>query len=806
MISDLRYAIRQLFKSSGLTLLAVLALALGIGANSAMFSIINALFLRPLPYAEPERLVQLTSSLPERQIDNAPFSWPRFLLVRDQQQVFSELGVAAFSGFTLTEHGDPEQVPGVLASGTYLKVLGVQPLHGRGFSADEEAAGGPDVVLISHSFWRRKLGGSESALGQSLTLDGRPRTIIGILPEAMSRFPFNQTDLWTPRPAEVPFLVPAQVDNGAFTFQVIGRLKPGVTLQQARENVKLIAAAYQAEHPKNVDAPSRALVNLWLEDLVGNQRPTFVLLFGAVGCVLLIACANVANLLLARFTGRRKEIAVRYALGASRSRVVRPFLLESLLVAATGAALGLLVARLGLGAFLRVGQDFIPRSFEIGIDPLVLAFTAGLALVTGLAMGVVPALQAAKTDVNDDLKASPRGSTGGPGASRFRKGLLVGEIALSLVLLVSASLLLTSFARLQRVAPGFRPEGLFVGFLNVPPGRYETKPELATFYRRTLERMAALPGVTSAALNDALPLSGATPQAPIAVVGRVLPPLSERSIALRHLVSPGMFATLGIPLRAGRDFDERDSPATPHVVILNETMARQLFASENPIGRKLVTGMAQIESEIVGIVADTHSNDLTSPPVAEYFLPVLQRPETFSTLVLRVAGDPAAIAGAARGALKDVDAGLPLLNPQTMTALIAQTSANRRLVLVLLLIFAGLAVVLANIGLYGVMAYIVGQRTGEIGIRVALGARPGVVQWMVVKEGLALAAGGILLGAIAALALTRLLQSFLFDVRPSDPAIYAGISALICFVAFCASWVPARRASRIDPLVALRTE
>ena len=806
MISDLRYAIRQLFKSSGLTLLAVLALALGIGANSAMFSIINALFLRPLPYAEPERLVQLTSSLPERQIDNAPFSWPRFLLVHDQQQVFSELGVAAFSGFTLTEHGDPEQVPGVLASGTYLKVLGVQPLHGRGFSADEEAPGGPDVVLISHSFWRRKLGGSQSALGQSLTLDGRPRTIIGILPEAMSRFPFNQTDLWTPRPAEVPFLVPAQVDNGAFTFQVIGRLKPEVTLQQARENVKLIAAAYQAEHPRNVDAPSRALVNLWLEDLVGNQRPTFVVLFGAVGCVLLIACANVANLLLARFTGRRKEIAVRYALGASRSRVVRPFLLESLLVAATGAALGLLVARLGLGAFLRVGQDFIPRSFEIGIDPAVLVFTAGLALVTGLAMGVVPALQAAKTDVNDDLKASPRGSTGGLGASRFRKGLLVGEIALSLVLLVSASLLLTSFARLQRVAPGFRPEGLFVGFLNVPPGRYEAKPDLANFYRRTLERMAALPGVTSAALNDALPLSGATTQAPIAVVGRELPPLSERSIALRHLVSPGMFATLGIPLRAGRDFDERDSPTTPHVVILNETMARQLFGSENPIGRRLVTGMAQIESEIVGIVADTHSNDLTSPPVAEYFLPVLQRPETFSTLVLRVAGDPAAIAGAARGALKDVDAGLPLLNPQTMTALIAQTSANRRLVLVLLLIFAGLAVVLANIGLYGVMAYIVGQRTGEIGIRVALGARPGVVQWMVVKEGLALAAGGILLGAIAALALTRLLQSFLFDVRPTDPAIYAGISALICFVALCASWVPARRASRIDPLVALRTE
>jgi len=806
MIPDLRYALRQLTRSPGFSLLAVIALALGIGANTAMFSIINTLFLRPLPYPDPERLVQLTSSLPERQLNNAPFSWPRFLVVRDQQQVFSDLAVAAFNGFTLTGLGDPEQVQGVMASASYLPVLGVQPLHGRNFSAEEDRAGGPDVVLISHDFWQRRYAGSQAALGQTLTLDGRPRTIIGILPPALSRFPFNQTDLWTPRPMEVPYLVPAQVDNGAFTFQVIGRLKPSVTLEQARENVKLLAGGYGAEHPKNVDAPSQAVVNLLLEDLVGNQRPTFAVLFGAVGCVLLIACANVANLLLARFTGRRKEIAVRFALGATRGEVIRPFLIESLLVAMAGAALGLLFAQWGLQGFLQIGRDFIPRSFEIGIDPVVLAFTAGLALLTGLAMGFVPALQAANPDVNDALKSSSRGSTGGIAESRFRKGLLIGEIALSLVLLVSASLLLTSFARLQRVAPGFQPAGLFVGVLNVPPARYETKPDLANFYRRTLERMAALPGVRSVALNDALPLSGATPQAPVAVAGRDLPPLSERPHALRHLVSPGMFATLGIPLRAGRDFDDRDRPETPHVVIVNETMARQFFGSEDPIGQRLVTGMAQIQSEVVGIVADNQSNDLTSPLVAEYFLPVLQRPENFTALILRVEGDPAAVAGAVRGALKDVDPGLPLLNPQTMQALIAQTSADRRLVMVLLAIFAGLAVVLASIGLYGVMAYTVGQRTGEIGIRVALGAGPGQVQRMVVMEGLRLAAGGILLGAIASLGLTRLLQSFLFDVQSSDPWIYAGISVLLCLVAFCACWIPARRAARIDPLVALRAE
>jgi predicted permease len=787
MVSDLRYAFRQLIKSPGASLVAILALALGIGANSAMFSIINGLFLRPLPYPHPEQLVVLRSSLPEGGLNNVPFSWPRFLVVRENQQVFSDLAVAAFNGFTLSGRDAPEQVQGVMASANFLTVLGVQPLFGRYFSAEEDQAGGADVVLISYNFWQKRFQSSQAALGQTLTLDGRPRTIIGILPPALSRFPFNQTDIWAPRPMEVPFLVPAQVDNGAFGFQVIGRLKAGVTLTQARENVNLLAGSYRARYPKNVDAPSQANVDLFLESLV-------------------IACANVVNLLLARFTGRSKEVAVRLALGASRSGVIRPFLLESLLVALIGAAFGLLFAHWSLQIFLQAGQNFIPRALEVAIDPAVLLFTAGLALLAGLATGIVPALHAAKHDVNDALKASPRGSTRGVGENRFRQGLLIGEIALSLVLLVSASLLLTSFARLQSVAPGFQPAGVFVGFLNVPPSRYETKPALASFYRQVLERMAGLPGVRSVALNDALPLSGATPQAPVAVVGRELPPLSERSLALRHLVSPRMFDTLGIRLLEGRDFDDRDGPEAPHVVILNATMARQFFGRENPIGKHLVTGMGQIESEVVGVVADNHSNDLTSPPVAEYFLPILQRPENFASLILRVEGDPAAITAAARGALKQVDAGLPLLNPQTMAALIAQTSADRRLIMVLLSIFAGLAVVLASIGLYGVMAYMVGQRTGEFGIRMALGAGPGAMKRMVVVQGLKVAAAGILLGALAALGLTRLLQSFLFDVQPSDPRIYAGISVLICIIAVCACWIPARRAARIDPLVALRAE
>lgn len=806
MLHDLRFAFRQLAKSPGFSFLAILALALGIGANTAMFSLISTLFLRPLPFAQPGRIVMLTSNLPERQLTNAPFSYPRYLAVRDGQQVFSEITFATGNAFTLTGRGDPEQVQGQLAAANYLQLLGVQPLLGRFFSADEDKTGGPAVVVLCYSYWQKKFNADPGLVGQTLTIDGKPHTIIGILPASFSRFPFNQTDLVLPRPAETTAFVPAQLNGGAFGFQVLARLKPGVTLEQAREAVNVLAAGYRAANPRNVDAPSASLVNPWLDNLVGNLRPTFFALFGAVGCVLLIACANVANLLLARFAGRRKEIAVRFALGASRGRVIRQFLGESVLVSVCGAVLGLLLAQWGLEAFQKLGRNLTPRLQEVSLDGWVLAFTVGLALLTGLAMGLVPAFQAAGHDVNEALKSSARGSTGGTRENRFRQGLLVGEIALSLVLLISASLLLTSFARLQAVAPGFQPDGILVGFLNPPPTKYGAKPVLADYYRRVLERVAALPGVKSVALNDAVPLSGITPQAPIAVVGQTLPPLGDRPLALRHLVSPGTFATLGIPFKAGRDFDQRDSPTVPHVVIINETMARQYFPKGSPLGQKLVTGMGQIMSEIVGVVADNHSNDLTTPPVAEYFLPVLQRPENFSALLVRTSGDPTALTGAVRAALKEVDPDLPFRNPRPLPEIIAGANEDRRLVMVLLATFAGLAVTLASIGIYSVMAYVVTQRSMEIGIRMALGASPEAVRRMVITQGLKVAALGIAVGAAAALGFTRLLQSFLFAIQPTDPLTYLGISALIGVVTFCACWFPARRATLVDPLVALRSE
>ncbi|WP_415907134.1 ABC transporter permease [Oleiharenicola sp. Vm1] len=801
MTTDLRYAWRQLAKSPGFTLVAVLALALGIGANVALFSVINSVFLRPLPYHEPDRIVRLSSTNEQQNFTRIGFSYPRYLAVRGGQQVFSELALGVFNGFTLTGRGDPQQVAGMHIDANFLPVLGVQPLLGRNFNADEDRPGGEPVVMLSHAFWQKQFNADPSVLGQALVLDGRPHTIIGVLPPALSAFPFNQQQVWVPRPAEVPFLVPAQLDGGGFFFQAIARLKPGVSLRQAQENLDVIAGAYRAANPKNVDAPSRAELVPLLEDAVGDQRRTYLLLFGAVGCVLLIACANVANLLLARFVGRRKEIAVRFALGARRAQVVRQLVIESLLVAVTGGVLGVLLAQWTLGALVTLGDNLIPRALEIGLDPRALGFALLVALATGVGMGLLPALQAAGVDVNDTLKDATRGSSGS--GQRLRSGLLVAEISLSLVLLIAAGLLLTSFARLQGVAPGFEPRGVFVAQIAPSPQKYHGE-KLVTFYEQLYAKLQGLPGIQAAAVSDRVPLTGNQTPAPVAVAGRPLPALSERANANRHLVSPRYFTTLGIPLRAGRDFDERDSSKVPHVAIINEAFARKHFPDEDPLGRTLITGMGQLPSQIVGVVADVRSTTLNTPPEPDYFLPALQRPENFTNILVRTAGDPAGAASLVRAALKEIDPDLPLLNPQPLTARIAQSVANRKLAMLLLAGFAGLALLLASIGVYSVMAYLVAQRTAEIGIRMALGASPENVMTMVLGQGLRLALLGVVVGLGVAFAVTRLMQQALFGVQPHDPLIYAGLSLTILAVAALACWLPARRATKVDPLIALR--
>ena len=802
-MSQLRYSIRQLIKSPGFTFVAVLGLALGIGANVALFSVVNSVFLRPLAFPEPERLVRLSSTNEEQNFIRTGFSHPRFLEVQQRQDVFSHLSLSAFNAFTLTGRGDPEQVIGIHASKELAPTMGVEPMFGRNFADDEDRPGGEPVVLISHRFWQRRFNSDPSIVGHAITLDGTPRTIIGVLPEAASTFPLTQFDVWVPRPAEVPYLVPSQLNNGGFFFQVIARLRPGVSLEQAREAMNVITLGYRQSHPSNVDAPTRIELVPLLEDAVGGQRQSYLMLFAAVACVLLIACANIANLLLARFAGRRKEIAARFALGAGRMDVVRQLVTESMLIAVLGGAFGLILAAWALRAIVTFGADLIPRVLDIGLDPIAIGFALVVTLLTGLGIGLLPALQASGVNVQETLKDASRGSTGT--GQRLRSGLLVAEVSLSLVLLIAAGLLLTSFARLQRVEPGFEPEGIFTAQLALPAQRYN-REQLVAFYEQLYQRLSTMPGSVSAALSDRVPLTGGNTPAPIAVMGRPVPPMSERPQANRHLVSPKYFQTLGIPLRSGRDFDERDSARVPHVVIVNETFARQHFPGEDPIGRTLITGMAQIPSQIIGVVADVRATNLNTPAAADYFLPALQRPETFTNILVRTNGNPAGMTATVREALRAVDPDLPLLQPQPLTARIAQTVADRRLALMLLGAFAALALLLASLGVYSVMAHLVAYRTSEIGIRMALGASPGVVMRMVLGHGRRLTLIGIAIGIAGGLGVSRLIQQVLFEVDAADPMIYLAVSVMLLLVAELASFLPARRATRIDPVLALRME
>lgn len=802
MPTDIRYALRQLTKSPGFTLVAVIGLALAIGANAALFSVVNSVFLRPLPYHEPDRLVRLSSTDESRDLERTGFSYTRFLTVQQQPGVFSSLAFAAPNGLTLTDRGDPEQLVALHASASLLPTFGLEPVAGRNFTADEDRPGGERVALISHAFWRQRFNGERSAVGQTLKLDGALYTIVGVLPEAATAAPLDEIQVWVPRPAEVPYLVPSQLNGGGYFFQVIARLAPGVSMAQADEAMQLTAAAYRAQYPSNVDAPSRIELVPLLDDVVADARQSYLLLFGAVGCVLLVACANISNLLLARFAARRKEIAARFVLGASRGDIVRQLLAESLSVAILGGALGLLLAQGALKAIVALGADLIPRAAEIALDPRAVLFTIIVTLVTGVAIGLLPALQASSLHVREALNESSRGSTGT--GRRLRGALLVAEVALSLVLLIASGLLLTSFSRLQQVEPGFQPDGVFTAQLVFPPQRY-SGPELVAVYDRLYERLSLLPGITSAALTDRVPLTGGRSPAPVAVSTRPVP-LSERPYANRHLVSPRYFETLGIPIRAGRDFDERDDATVPHVVIVNEAFVRQFFPGENPIGRTLITGMGQMPSQVIGVVADVRGENLNTPPAADYFLPALQRPEGFTNILIRSIAHPGTMTPAVRAALKDIDPALPLLEPQLLTERVADTVADRRLALALLGGFAGLALALALLGVYSVMAHLVAYRTAEIGIRMALGASRASVMRMVLGHGRRLTLVGIALGMLASFGVTRLLQQSLFEVNAADPVTYLTLSLLLLVVAEGACWVPALRATRIDPMVAMRTD
>jgi predicted permease len=803
-METVRYAFRSLRKSPGFSAVAVVALALGIGANSAIFSLVETIFLSPLPFREPERIVQIGSADPERGLAQAAFSWPRLEVLRERQRVFSDMSVAAFIAYTVTGLGDPEQVFGLMVSENYFSLLGIEPVVGRGFTAEEGRPGGPPVVVLGHGFWQTHFGGQRDAVGQAITLDGRSHTVVGVLPARAASFPLQQTQLFVARPFEAPYLVRKQIEDGGYFFNVLARLAPGVALAQVEAEMDVVAKSYAQTHATNVDAKSRITSALLLDGLVGDQRATYGMLFGAVAAVLLIACANVANLVLARFSKRQKEIGIRVSLGARRGHIVGQLVAESVLLSLSGGALGLGLAWASLRVVAKSGADFIPRAAEIGLDPAVLAFTLGVSLATGVALGLLAALHAPMRTVTNALRASSRSATADRKHNRFRGALLVGEIAATFVLLIATGLLLSSFVKLRDVEPGFEPAGIFVGFVAIPAERYPWRAEItASFFSRLYHRLQEIPGARRVALSDNPPLSGNNGQSPYAVIGRPLPPASERPLAIRHLISPGRFALLGIPIVAGRDFDERDTPTSPQVIVINEAMAKQLFPGEDPLGKTLVTGMMGLEAEVVGVVGDTRTAGLAAPPGPEMFYPVFQRPEQFTGILIQTDLDPAALTASVRAAVADVDPSVALTNPGTLQQLVDQSTADRELTMNLLVVFAVLALVLASLGVYSVMAYSVAQRSDEIGVRMALGASAENVQQMVLRQGMALAGVGLAIGLAAALALTRLMGAMLYDVGTSDPLVYAAIGALLALVAALACWIPSRRAARVDPVQAL---
>jgi predicted permease len=804
-MKDFRYALRQLLRQPGFTILAVVALALGIGANTVLFSAINTLFLRPLSYPNPEQLVRVWGSFPERGLDRTNVSWPRYVAWRDGQQIFSDFAAQSFTGFTLTGRGDPENLNGIRVTENFFRTLGVQPLLGRVFNPDEDRAGGGNVALLSYPFWQKRFGGDNSILGQAITLNGTSFTVIGVMP-ATVQFPFAQNQVWLPRVFEQEGLPPDIIERGTGFLTLLARMKTGVTRVQADEQMHMIDRRYQTANQDKVDAKAGMSVVSFHEDLVGPQRPMLLTLFAAVGCVLLVGCANVANLLLARFTARRKEIAIRTALGATRARIVFQFLAESVLTAAIAGLLGVLLAVWGLDLLKKVAENFLPRVREISLDVNVLLFAVGLSLITGIVLGLVPALHASRSDPIDSLKDSSRGSTGRQ-AGRLRSGLLIAEVALSLVLVVGAVLLVDSFRRLQNVDPGFRAAGITTFFVGLPPGSYSDIERQALFFQNAIEKLKSLPGVTSAAAGSALPASNnGNTRSPAAVEGRPLPPVSDRTIAVRSTISPGFLETLGIPIKQGRDFNWRDRASTPSVVIINETMAKKLFPGESPIGHRLVTGIQSVPREIVGVAGDVRSENLSLPPGVEMYYASTQLDGAFQSIVVRSERPAASLRSEVIGAIHSLDPGLPIDQVDSYPEVLSQASADRRLSMYLLGGFAGLALALAGMGIYSVIAYGVAQRTNEFGIRFALGAATRDVIGLVMKEGLRLSLVGLVVGLGLSVAVTRLMQRLLFEVSPRDPWLYSGVALFICSVAALACFVPALRATRIDPMQALRTE
>jgi predicted permease len=816
---DIRFGLRTLWKRPGFTAVAVLTLALGIGANSAIFSVVNAVVLRPLPYGAPERLVALWGNLNQKGFEELELSAPEYTDFRRRgAHVFEDAAAYAQDGFNLTGAGEPERIQGVNATASLFTTLGVAPLRGRAYTEEEDRPGSDDVVVISHSLWQRRFGSDPSVVGRSVTLDGRPNTIVGVMP-ADFRFPDNDTDVWKPAAFSAELLSPN--NRGSHFLSAVARLKPGFTAARATEEVAALARAQGQESPNTYSRGFGASVRPLQEEVVGpSVRTSLFVMLGAVGLVLLIACANVANLLLARAASRRKEVAVRTALGAGRVRIIRQLLTESVMLSVAGGAAGLMLALWGVDLLVTLAPEGTPRLGEVGLDARVVAFTFGVSLLTGVVFGLAPALHSSKVDPNESLKEGGRGGTETAGRGRLRSLLVVGEFALALVLLASAGLLVKSFARVLDESPGFDSRGVLTMRLVLPESKYGGYDQHRAFYSNLFARLRALPGVEAVGANNILPLSGSRGSRTFLIEGRPVAQGQPKPEEQLRFVTPGYFEAMRVPLLRGRDFSDRDVNGQTRVALVSRSMAERHWPGEEAVGKRIAyAGIGRGENqtpewiEVVGVVGDVKHRGLDLESKPEIYVPVYQ--PLFSTrptpplslyVAVRAKGDPAALAPALRREVAAVDPEQPLANVRTMEERLAESVAQRRFNMTLLGVFACVALLLAGVGVYGVMAYAVARRTHEIGVRVALGAQRGDVVRLVLRQGMWLALAGVGVGVAGAYAATRLMTGLLYGVSPTDPLTFVGVSALLTAAALLACLVPARRATRVDPMVALRYE
>jgi predicted permease len=796
---DVKFSVRLLFKRPLFTVTVVVTLALGIGANSAAFSVVNAVLLRPLPYADSDRLMVI-SGLNEK---GAPvkLSFPRLTAFREQSQSFDGIAAVADENFILTGRDAPEQVEGGKVSGDIFRVLGVKPLVGRTFLPEEDQPGGAAVVILSHELWQRSFGSDPSIVGRSIGIDGNSVTVVGVLPQGFKFLDDKNKALWMPRANEISYLAPESVRLGAFYLRVVGRLKPGVGYEQARAELERLTGLYKQNNPGNSDLGLGSRLTPLQEFMVGDIRQTLLVVLGIVGLILLIACANVANLLLARAAARRREFTIRTALGAGRWQLMRQLLTESVMLSMLGGGLGLLLALCGVRWLVEAQPANVPRIGEVGIDVRVLAFNFGVALLTGVVFGLAPALQGSRVDLNDTLKEGGRTGSDGSGGRRMRGLLVVLEVALTLVVLVSAGLLIQSFLRLRNSSVGFDQRRVLSMVVALPKTRYPEQGQQMRFFQQVVERVKGLPGVVNVATVWRPPLGGPGNGGMVEIEGLPSPGRGKEPIIPTRFVSPGYFRTLGLPLLSGREFSEQDYEKAQKVVIINRSMAQRFWPGADPVGKYIIYSTSKVRAEVIGVVGDAKFKVSDPQAGEELYLP---QSRLIMALLVRTANDdPLALAPAVREEVRGVDREQPVTEVQTLEQVIDSSVSQPRMTMLLLSTFAVVALLLSVVGVYGVMTYSVTQRTPELGVRIALGARPRNILGLVIKQGMLLVLLGILVGLAASAASARVLSSLLFEVSAFNPPLFLGVALLLSAIALLACYLPARRATRIAPVIAL---